>query len=937
MTMRIKTLLPTVRLGLAILLATTAGCDYFVPAETRYERAQDLVAKGEHRRALIELKNALQKQPDMEPARILLAEVALWLGDPASAESELRKASSAHDPTRYAELEMRIQLALGRFQPMLDQLDDAGSALPKARRSFYRGSAIMGLKQPKTAEAHFRDAIAEDSEFVQAKVALAESLAAQNDVPAAVELTTKIARDHPESAHAWHAHGLLLARRAENDEALAALERASGLSANQLDFVREVGLLAALTDLYLAKRDIEAARASSAQLTRLASGSAIAAVNSSRVLMATEEFSAAAAELRRVVNANPSFSQGRFLLGVALLAQGNLEQAATELSAVVEQVPEHLEARQLLAQVRLRQEDPDGALRVLVPALQSGSEDERLSLLVSAARAQSGGASQAIEMLERALQNAPDNEGLQLQLASAYMQAGDAEKALALLRRPQSQGAAGIRREALLLQAITNARGNAAAKAEVDARVAAHPDDPRVVSLAAAFYAHLGDTEGARRLLVEGLKKRPNDAVLLYAYSQLELSSGRQEGARAALQRLLQIDEHHSVARLTLAQLDLASGNVDAARVGLELVRKDEPQAPLPRFLLARIALSRDDSAQASALIEEAIKQSPMRPDIHNAAGVLYLENGRFDQAMDYFRAGLKISPESEVLWLNMGRAQQALGQESAARQSFERALIIKPDWLPAEGALAFLDLRIGSREAALDRLERLRLKSPKDPAVLILSGDVHSALREYAEAARAFEAAAQIQPSATLAFKAYEARRAGQLPKPTAPIEQWLASNPGDLVSRSVLAGAYAMRGERRLAIQQYEQIVDAQSGHVPSLNNLAWLYFEANDPRAEATARKAHALAPGMPEVVDTLGWILVESGRVEEGVALLKSAAAAPKTSPDITYHYAAALAKSGAVIEARAELERLLEQHATFPTRDAAQQLREQLHTDVGSGS
>jgi putative PEP-CTERM system TPR-repeat lipoprotein len=322
---------------------------------------------------------------------------------------------------------------------------------------------------------------------------------------------------------------------------------------------------------------------------------------------------------------------------------------------------------------------------------------------------------------------------------------------------------------------------------------------------------------------------------------------------------------------------------------------------------------------------------------LHKTAGVLYLNNGRFNQALVHFRKGTEIDASDATLWLNLGRAQQALGQEGSARESLAQALKIKPDWLPAEGALAFIDLQSGQRAAALERIARLQKRYPRDTAVLMLAGDVHGTLRDYAEAARAFEAAAQIQPSGPLAVKIYEARRAGQQPKPLEPLERWVEKNPDDLLSRSVLADAYTLTGERQRAVEQYERIVGVQPRHVPSLNNLAWLYFELKDGRAVEFARKAHTLAPAVSSVSDTLGWILVESGQIEEALPILRSAAAVAGANPEIRYHYAVALARSGANDPAHAELDRVLKEHASFHSREAAQRLQERLKSGGSAGT
>ena len=58
------------------------------------------MAAGNQGAAVVELKNALQKEPDSTEARLLLAEAALWLGDARGAERELGTAEDPPDARR---------------------------------------------------------------------------------------------------------------------------------------------------------------------------------------------------------------------------------------------------------------------------------------------------------------------------------------------------------------------------------------------------------------------------------------------------------------------------------------------------------------------------------------------------------------------------------------------------------------------------------------------------------------------------------------------------------------------------------------------------------------------------------------------------------------------------------------------------------------------
>ncbi len=79
--------------------------------------------------------------------------------------------------------------------------------------------------------------------------------------------------------------------------------------------------------------------------------------------------------------------------------------------------------------------------------------------------------------------------------------------------------------------------------------------------------------------------------------------------------------------------------------------------------------------------------------------------------------------------------------------------------------------------------------------------------------------------------------------------------------------------------------------------MNNLAWLYYLQKDARALATARQAYQASPRAPQIADTYGWLLVESGNVTDGLKSLHGALLASPGQPELVYHYAVALARSG----------------------------------------
>lgn len=908
------------------------GCDYFRDAHDRLERAQEFAGKGDRRRALVEVRIALQEEPGLAPARLLLAELAWWLGDVRSSARELEKVPADFNPAQRNDLATRIAIASGEFDRALVLVDGMSEG---ASRALYRGQALFGLNRAPEAEAQFRVALQGDPSSVEAHTALIEARAAQGDTAGALEASAALVKSHGDAAMAWFVHGALLAREAKLAESARALTTAREFASRQLTVMQQVALLSLSIDVQLALRDHDAARVSNAALARLVGGSPLSALATARIAMSAGDYAAAVTELRKVTTAAPQMARARFLLGVALAAQGNLEQASSELNSVVRQSPENMEARELQARLRMRLDDPDGALRALMPALQAQSGDLRLASLADQLLAQSDGNPQAIGTLEAALKTTPDDRELQLRLVRTYLQAGKPEPALQWLGRMESV-AGDPRRDALLLQATFLASGDAAARRELANLLERAGNDTARIILVAAFHLRLGETAQGRQVLQAALARSADDNDLSIALAKLEFSANQPAAARALLAKLIDRTPGHEGARMVSAQLAMAGGDRAAAAEHLESVRKTNPGSVPPRLALAQLALARDDIKTAGALVQEVLAAEPDNGAVRNSLGLLFLTTARYDKAAEHFRAGTELDPTSAVLWLNLGRAQLAQQQFSIAQGSLERALKLRPAWVQAESALVFLDLQAGSQEKALRRIADLRQARPRDPEVMAVEGDLRAALAQHREAAAAYDQAFDLAPTFALALRSTSARSAAKLPDPASALTRWVTRHPDDAGARVALAEALMRDGDQVRAAEQLRAVLAKRPQDVTALNNLAWLYHELGDPRALGLARQAAALAPNVPQVADTLGWILVEQGQASEGVQLLERAAGSRSASPSIHYHYGAALARTGATDRARQLLTELLANEASFPERTAAAGLLADLSKGDGSG-
>ncbi len=150
---------------IVVAVAMGGGPAVAITSEEFVERADLQRQKGDLRAAIIELKNALQKNRNNAAARVMLGRVYVDAGDGASAEKELSRAETLG--VRRADLAKWLGeawLLQRKYQKVLDDLAIAGRA-PRAERAallYLRGEARRNLKDAAGAEADFRAALSHD-------------------------------------------------------------------------------------------------------------------------------------------------------------------------------------------------------------------------------------------------------------------------------------------------------------------------------------------------------------------------------------------------------------------------------------------------------------------------------------------------------------------------------------------------------------------------------------------------------------------------------------------------------------------------------------------------------------------------------------------------------------------------------------------------------
>ncbi len=923
--MRMKTSLCRA-LALLLVAFPLASCDMLTSAETRMQRAAASIAAGEYRPAVFELRRVLEDEPGNARARLLLAEAEFGAGEVEAAEADLNRAVEAGiSPAQAAPLKARLQLAFGRFEMLLTQIDAGEIVLEEPERTLMRGRALIGLRKPEEARREFAAVLDRDPASLDARHGVAESRAQSGDIAGALADLAAITAEDPRQARSWLAQGSLLIQLGRFEEARDALAQAVANAKGRLEEPLELQAIAGQVDALVAMNQIDAAESLFKGLDKRAGQAPITRMLKARIAVARGDLGAAVQGLTELTNDLPSYLPARFMLGSALLAQGNLYQAERQFSRVVEGDPANSEARKRLAEVRLRMNRPESAIDLLGASIGDGAGDPRAIALLGAAQLGAGADPSAIPRLEELVRASPDNRAARLDLAGLYISAGDAGRAVELLQAmPAVESDA--RRDVLLIRALAATRGPELARAEVERMIAASPQDVQRLNLAAGLQLSLGDVATATATLEKAIAVAPGDAATLVNLGRARLASQRLDEAEALFRRALSHDAASVDARVGMAEVAGRRGRNEEAIRWLEEIRVGDARAIASRLLLARLYLSSKETAKAARVLTEALAAAPNRADVLIAAGRLQQDFGQYEQALGYFRKAADLEPRQASHWLHVSLAQLALGHQVAARESVDRALALDRDSVEATALAVRLDAADGSPQAGLARALELRKRLPGDARAALLEGDIRASLGQHGEAARAFGESLRLERTLTAAVRLAQARQQAGIGDPRGPLRDWLRDHPDDLPARAMHAIFLDQAGNADLAIAEYERVLAAGTPDAVMSNNLAVRYLEKGDPRAESLARQAYRLAPTNAAIADTLGWILVKKGSRDEGLRLLREAAAQAPQEPEILLHLAEALVESGQPGEARALLDRLIAAHPEFSGRRRAEELR-----------
>ena len=735
MTSRLSCLLIIV----AAVSVASCKSDPKVAAREHLEDGNRQLAQQQYPEAILEYRRAVQADPRLGEARLQLAHAYASSGDGQNALKEYARASDLLPDDTAAQVKAgNFMLLAGRFEDAqgvakrmqgrnannveaqillanslagMKDLDGAVEAFetavtmdPKRSATYSElGSVRLIGGQKDAAEAAFRKAIEIDANSANAHLSLANFFWATGNLPEAERGMRRALQIEPNNLVGNRAMSMYYMLINTPEAAEPHLTIVAGVSPNidakyflaeyylrlgRTDAARAVltPLLAAKASFagasvrlarveVVAKKNAEAHRVLEAVLAREPKN-AEALITLGKLHLSENNTINALTTLKTAVQANPRSIEAHLALAQTLVLRGSVAEGTTAFNDALKLDGTSTEARMGLARLQINNNTPADAVPLVLKIVEEQPRNLEARLLLLHGLIAVGDLPQATNQLNVLLQQAPGSATVQTaagMLATIKRDSEGARRAyaLALSADPKSyQALAG------LLNSEMQGKKFGSAKALIEKQLAAMPNDPNVLLMAAQTYSAMGDAFETEQALKKTVEVDPQSLQAYSMLGRMYYQQGRLDLARRELETFVTRAPKSVPANTMLGTILELQGKKDEAKLRYNQALQTDPRAAVAANNLAWInANTNGNLDMALQLAQTAKSQLPNRHEVDDTLGWIYYKKGLSTLAIESLNNSTTRQPDNPNYHYHLALAHHQNGDNEQARKHLEQAL----------------------------------------------------------------------------------------------------------------------------------------------------------------------------------------------------------------------------------------------------------------------
>jgi tetratricopeptide (TPR) repeat protein len=671
---------------------------------------------------------------------------------------------------------------------------------------------------------------------------------------------------------------------------------------------------------------------------------------------------------------------GHTMKGAALLMMGKLPEAEAEARAALALNPHDEDATIVLASQRARQKKFDEAEAIIKEALEANPKSVQLLGFKLKLLADQNRKTEVEQALRQLIELDPTNPGHVVLLASELTAAGRLPEA-----RDEFRRAIAVNKDSQPLLAayadfLEKHVGTDEAIDEAKKLAGQYKGNALYSFLLARLYikaSRLDEAEALLKQLVEELERSSDKLDAQVELARITLLRGDEQGALDQLATILKADSKNQSALTLRAGIRLKNGKFDESIADARAILSDAPTSTAALAILAKAYTATHEEELAIGALRNLARVMPSNVEVHKQlAGLLVMRAP--DEALKALDAAIALSPgdaelkaqkaqvliytkrwdQGEVIGQDLAAnnnketaalGHQILGEAALARQDFPAAItylqpaiergrsfsIVGPKLMeayrlsgePVTAARTGTEGANPGEQLLLDRLA----KDPKDADALALLSEQRENRGDLDAAKDLLRQAIEAKPSERNPYLnlARIQENEGKLKEAADTLQLASARFPDDSLVQESLAIGYELMQDYDAAKLAYENVLAKWPNDIVAANNLAMLIADVW-PTDKVLLDRARVLVEEFrnsnnPALIDTLGWVQVRLGNVDDAAIILKKAVTLQPDNQQAQYHYAAAMSLKGLNDLARDAMGKALAGEPDFRGIEEAKQL------------
>jgi putative PEP-CTERM system TPR-repeat lipoprotein len=888
-------------------------------AQEHIEQAQVYLNEDDQDAAIIELKNAIQKDTELAESRVMIGKIYLQRGDFLQAQHEFQRAKNfGYDPLIIEPLIARSYLGAEDTVKTIEFVDDSDVTLPAVKSELLamKSLALISIDEKDQAIVALEQAANLTDKGYYYALASAKILAFDGQLEQAIALLVTATEQEPNNSDGWLLLGHVYSANRQHEDAALAYQKAIDLSPVAVHY-----------QLRWAKSLIQDGQFDKAEpiidnLFGIAPDSML--VNELRAVLSysRQQLSDAGSAAEIALQKGSRNLQLELIAGVAAIERNNFQSAVRHFEAIIPLV----------------------------------SSDHFVNRLYAVALFESGELEKARQFLTSLSESSDNNDDFIVNMSREFQKIGRVDITKSLLTESSTNNLSeqGQAQVALMKIAQNDSSGIDELQALIDQQPAFTDGTQAIVF----YHIASNDLEQAEKVNSDWLTRDPDNAKALLMQGMIEQRNGDLESAHDYATRSLENDGTDSRTVLLLAELHLQNeekeqaytlltdharenpGDAGIARglfiVGKDLEKTDEvlelykeiSKEPGQQHMLAKAYAASGDPTSAIEVLE-SIPVNNRNTETHSLLSRLYASLGDIKQAESATEKWVEASPNNRValeqlfsLYSRNSKFQTAVGIAEKLEQLFPN----NPSYTTNKARMYVAQKKY---TVAMDTINARTDWHGREVEREWEIANIYSEKGDHRRATPYYERVFETTPNSKTALalsRSYS--RTGSNDKAKSLLSELVSQQIPGYESLELMLAQIELEQNPNIAASKYLDLIEKNPNNLVALNNVAWVYLESGQfDEACEYAERAYNLATQMPQVQDTYGYCLLKQGNIEEGGPLIEQAYKALSNEDEVSLHYAELLILERRNTESKAILQKVITTDKRLLTQK--QQLEEQL--------